>query len=91
MLVAWMGLHVLDALLTAHLMGMGGVEGNPLLRTVQGQVGAELILVAKVMGAGGVGLLIWRSGRTRLMPLANSLMALVVLYNSTLAASALLT
>jgi hypothetical protein len=30
-LVLWMGLNVLDELLTFHLFGLGGAEGNPFL------------------------------------------------------------
>jgi hypothetical protein len=49
----WMGLNALDALLTLHLPGLGGAEGNPLLATIQNHAGGEFMLLAKLLLAFG--------------------------------------
>jgi hypothetical protein len=85
-LAMWMGLNALDALLTLHLPGLGGAEGNPLLATIQNHAGGEFMLLAKLLLAFGAGYLIWKIGRFALLGVANKLMALVVLYNLGLAA-----
>lgn len=80
----WLALNLLDALLTHQLLGMGGVEGNPLLAALMGQAGEVWALVAKVAAACLVAGLVLRFQRARLLRGASALMAGVVLYNALL-------
>ena len=82
----WMGLNLLDAVLSFHLLGIGGTEGNPLLAAIQSQVGGNLMLLTKLLLAAAAGLAVGMLGRTALLGVANRLMAVVVLYNLGLAA-----
>ncbi|MEE8518544.1 MAG: DUF5658 family protein [Dehalococcoidia bacterium] len=77
----WMGLNILDVLLTMHLLGIGGAEGNPFLAYVQDYVGAGPMLTLKLALALLAGGILLRLGRVRLLPIARRGMALVVLYN----------
>ncbi len=81
-LAMWMVLNILDALLTGYLLSNGGVEGNPLLAAMQGQLGTVGMLGAKVALAGIVGLAIWRAERRPLLLTADVGMGLVVVYNA---------
>jgi hypothetical protein len=84
LLVMWAGLHVIDALLTLSLLGLGGIEGNPLLATVQSTLGDVSMLGAKVVVALAAGLAVVRAGKGSILGLGNTLMAGVVLYNAAL-------
>lgn len=83
-LLAWAAVNVLDALLTFHHFGWGGVEANPILAGLQSVLGPEAMLAAKVTGALVVGLVLVRAGRHRFLTLAAAGMSLVVLYNAAL-------
>jgi len=47
-LSVWVGLNVLDALLTLFLLGAGGVGGNPMLSAMQSEMGAVGMLFSKI-------------------------------------------
>jgi hypothetical protein len=83
----WLALNLLDALLTYQLLGAGGVEGNPLLAALMAQSGEGWALTTKVAAASVVAGVVLRYGRTGLLRGASLLMAVVVLYNATLALS----
>jgi hypothetical protein len=83
--VLWLALNLLDALLTYQLLGMGGVEGNPLLAALMGHAGEAWALTAKVAVASLVAGVVLHYGRTHLLRSASLLMAGVVLYNAALA------
>jgi hypothetical protein len=85
-LALWMCLHALDALLTHHLLGVGGTEGNPLLAMLQGPLGDVGMLWAKLTGAAAVGIVVARTQRPAVLRAANGVMALVVLYKAALVA-----
>lgn len=84
----WLGLNMLDALLTFYLLGLGGTEGNPMLGFVQAQVGAGSMLIAKLAFASAAGVAMWSRGRSDLLRIAGGLMGLVVAYNLALAIAA---
>ena len=60
-----------------------------MLAYFQAQMGGDLMLLTKLILAFAAGMAIWRIGRAPLFVVANRLMALVVVYNLTLATYAL--
>ena len=84
-LTAWLGVNALDAMLTFMLLGLGGIEGNPMLSYLQGEMGAIWMLTIKLTVSAAVGLLLIDRGRAPMLALASKLMALVVVYNAVVA------
>lgn len=84
-LAAWLGVNALDAMLTLMLLGLGGIEGNPMLSYLQGEMGAIWMLTIKLAVSAAVGLMLIVRGRAPMLALANKLMALVVMYNAIVA------
>ena len=82
----WMGVNALDVLLTFFLLGIGGLEGNPMLASALAFGGAGSMAAVKLGLALAAGLVIWRMGRPALLSLASGLMSLVVVYNAGLLA-----
>ena len=85
----WVGLNVLDAMLTFYMLGLGWTEANPMLGFVESRVGTSLMLVTKLAISTTVGVVIVSIGRAHLLRIASALMGMVVAYNSVLAAYAL--
>lgn len=81
----WIALNVLDAALTAYLLGMGGTEGNPMLSLAQLHLGVGGMLLIKITLASFIGLVIASRGQTRTLKAASVLMTVVVVYNLGLA------
>jgi predicted MFS family arabinose efflux permease len=84
-LMVWLGVNALDAALTLLLIGLGGIEGNPMLSYLQGEMGAVWMLSIKLAIAAAVGLTLVLRDRSPMLALANKLMALVVVYNAVVA------
>ena len=82
----WLGLNALDALLTLYLLGVGGIEANPMLSAMQSEMGAVGMLLTKFGLAGFAGISLIAKGRPALLNLANKLMGVVVVYNAVIAA-----
>ena len=82
----WLGLHLIDVLLTFYLFGLGGAEANPMLAFVEGHAGASLMLTAKLILALAAGLVLMQKGKSALLGVGNRLMGVVVAYNLALAA-----
>jgi len=80
-LSVWVGLNVLDALLTLFLLGAGGVGGNPMLSAMQSEIGAVGMLFSKIGIAAIAGVALLTINRAPLLVLASKLMAIVGLYN----------
>ena len=80
----WMGVNALDMLLTFYLLGIGGIEGNPMLASALAFGGAGSMLAVKLGLALAAGLVISRMGRLALLGVASRLMSLVVVYNAAL-------
>jgi hypothetical protein len=84
-LVAWLGVNLLDAMLTLMLLGLGGIEGNPMLSYLQSEVGAIWMLTSKLAISAAVGLALVMRDRAPMLALASKLMGLVVVYNGVVA------
>ncbi|MDA1035598.1 MAG: DUF5658 family protein [Chloroflexi bacterium] len=84
LLLTWAALNVMDALLTFHHLTWGGFEGNPLLASLQTELGSVPMLAAKVTSALVIGLLLTRTHKHGQLSLAGAGMAIVVLYNAAL-------
>ena len=82
----WMSVNALDMLLTFYLLGIGGIEGNPMLGFALASGGVGSMLAVKLGLALAAGLVISRMGRPALLGMASKLMSLVVLYNAGLLA-----
>ena len=78
----WMGVNALDMLLTFYLLGIGGIEGNPMLALALASGGVGSMLVLKLGMALAAGLLISKMGRPAVLGAASRLMSLVVVYNA---------
>ena len=89
LLLAWAAINVMDVLLTFHHLSWGGFEGNPMLASLQAELGAVPMLAAKMTGALIIGLLLYRTRKHRQLTLAAAGMAIVVLYNAALVPIAL--
>jgi predicted MFS family arabinose efflux permease len=83
--MAWLGVNAMDAALTLMLIGLGGIEGNPMLSYLQGEMGAVWMLSIKLAISAAVGLLLIVRGRAPMLRLASKLMAVVVVYNAVVA------
>lgn len=81
----WVLVNVMDAALTSYLLGMGGVEGNPMLSFAQIQLGVTGMLLTKITLATIVGIAIAARGRIRILKAASVFMGVVVVYNALLA------
>jgi len=77
----WIGLNVIDALLAALAMALGGAEGNPLLGFLASYIGNHAMLMVKLALATIIGGILWRRGRLRVLTGLNYLMLLVIVYN----------
>ena len=84
MLLSWAAVNVFDALLTYTHLGWGGTEANPILHTLQSEVGSTGMLVLKVTFALMVGLALTRTGKQRYLSIAAACMSLVVIWNAAL-------
>ena len=80
----WILVSVMDAALTSYLLGMGGVEGNPMLSFAQVQLGVTGMLLTKITLATIVGIAIAARGRNRMLKVASLFMGVVV-YNGLMA------
>jgi hypothetical protein len=87
---AWLGVNILDALLTYIMLGMGGIEGNPALSKLQGMFGPTGMLMAKLALSAAVGFALVMREKGHLLVLASRLMGLVVAYNTVVLAYYLL-
>ena len=83
-LLTWAAINVIDALLTFHHLSWGGLEINPLLGSVQAELGSVGMLAAKITGALAIGLVLVRTRKHRALSVAGACMAIVVLYNAAL-------
>ncbi len=81
----WVGFNAVDALLTLYLLGVGGVEGNPMLTAMQSEMGAIGMLLAKVGISAFAGVALLTMNRAPLLGLASKLMGVVVTYNAIIA------
>jgi hypothetical protein len=84
-LMVWLGVNAMDAALTLLLIGLGGVEGNPMLSYLQGEMGAVWMLSIKLGISAAVGLALILRGRAPMLGLASKLMGPVVVYNAVVA------
>ncbi len=82
LLLAFIGLQMMDALTTVVFLHLGVQEGNPLIRAALADFATpELALALPKIVAVALGLLAWRSGRMRLLRTMNVLFALCVAWN----------
>jgi hypothetical protein len=84
LLLAFVGLQVMDVLTTLVFLGLGVEEGNPLIRLLlAGSVTTHrgLALVAPKVFAIALGAYAWRSGRMGLLRKMNLLFAACVVWN----------
>ncbi len=77
----WIGLNIIDALLTGFALALGAVEANPLLNLFATHVGHHGMLFIKTLLAISLGGILWERGSIRILTGANSLMLCVVIYN----------
>ena len=80
-LSVWVILNMADAFITWRSFGIGAVEFNPLLLTLQNAAGPQLMLLGKAILAVSAGVLLWWWGRKRVLRAVNWLMTGVVTYN----------
>jgi hypothetical protein len=84
MFLAWIGVNLADATLTAFSLNLGGAEINPFLGTLALTLGLPRMLLVKVLFAVAMGGVLWNRNAFRTMRLLNYSMAAVVMYNALL-------
>jgi zinc transporter ZupT len=80
-LLIFLALQVSDAATTLAFLGHGVPEGNPLLAAVLRASSPAVTLTLAKLGACGLGLYAWRSGRLRLLRRANLFFGACVAWN----------
>ena len=77
----WIGLNVIDALLTGLSIALGGVEANPILNMFALRLGSNGMLFVKTMFAIALGGILWERRKIQTLATMNSVMVAIVLYN----------
>ncbi len=82
MFLAWIGVNLADAVLTAFSLNLGGAEVNPFLGTLALPLGLQRMLLVKVLFAVAMGGVLWQRNAFHTMRLLNYSMAAIVMFNA---------
>ena len=82
LLQAWIGLNVVDVVLTALSFAFGALEFNPYLGTIALTLGPERMLAIKLLFAVAIGGALWQRTAHGVLKILNWSLVVVVMYNA---------
>ena len=82
LLQAWIGLNVVDVVLTALSFAFGALEFNPYLGTIALTLGPERMLAIKLLFAVAIGGALWQRKAHGVLKILNWSLVVVVMYNA---------
>ena len=82
LLQAWIGLNVVDVVLTALSFAFGALEFNPYLGTIALTLGPERMFAIKLLFAVAIGGALWQRRAHGILKILNWSLVVVVMYNA---------